>query len=150
MFAAWRTHLEGVRDGLLEAQGDARAGTRVDGTHRPANRGERGAVTTQGYLAAGIGQRMAALDAALELLDRMPPSPRPKVVTGAQVVLERDAGDTLVLAILPGGDGTELAGHVIVSPDAPVARALWGKEPGDEVTLTRAGERQDWSIETVA
>lgn len=148
LFEAWRTHLRGVRDGLTAAQGDARAGTRVDGDHRPENRGERAAVTTQGYLAAGIGARLAALDAALDLLDRMDPSPRSSAVTGAVVEVENDE-QTLCFAILPGGDGTAIDGVAVVSPEAPVARALWGLVEDDEATLTRGGARSEWTVVTV-
>ena len=82
LFDAWRAHLDALRDDLLGEQGAARAGARVDGSHRPANRGERAAVTSQGYLAHGLAQRLATLDAAVDLLDRMAPTRRSAVVTG--------------------------------------------------------------------
>lgn len=149
LFAAWRARLEAVRAGLLSAQGDARAGTRVDGEHRPANRGERGAVTTQGYLAAGIGERLAALDGALELLDRMPADPRHKAVTGAQITLEDEGGEVVELAILPGGDGTEVEGVRVVSPEAPIAKAIWGREEDEEARIVRGGQATDWVLVAV-
>ena len=69
--AAWRSLLS---DRLLthESSKDAaRSGTRVDGEHRPSNRGERAAVTTQGYLAHAFGERSLALQSSLEQLDAM-------------------------------------------------------------------------------
>ena len=64
---AWKAHLQEGRAVLLAGQTAARAGTRVDGSHRPENRGERAAVTSQGYLAQGLAQRLEALDADLAL-----------------------------------------------------------------------------------
>ncbi len=147
LFASWRAHLQGVRDGLLGAQGQARAGTRVDGEHRPENRGERAAVTTQGYLAAGIGARLAELNAALDVLDRMAPEPRERAVTGALITLADGEGRERILAILPGGDGTAVEAVRVVSPEAPVARALWGRVEGDEVELPGSGA---WEVVDVA
>lgn len=150
LFAAWAEHLRGVRAGLVSAQGDATAGARVDGDHRPQNRGERGAVTAQGYLAAGLGARLAALDAALDLLDRIEPSARDRAVTGAVVSLESEAGEALALAILPGGDGSAVEGVVVVSPEAPVAVAVWGRSAGEELTLVRGGQAASWEVVDVA
>ena len=52
-FELWRAELQRRRALHAARQAEARAGTRVDGDHRPENRGERAAVTTQGYLAIG-------------------------------------------------------------------------------------------------
>ncbi len=151
LFARWGAHLQGLRDALREAQEEARAGTRVDGAHRPSNRGERAAVTGQGYLAAGLADRIAALDAALDLLGRMQPAPRDTVVTGAQVVLEcEEGGATLHLAILPGGDGSVIDEWLVVSVDSPIARASWGRSVDDDVELTRQGESATWVLVEVA
>ena len=151
LFDAWRRRLSVLRDELRGEQGAARAGTRVDGSHRPANRGERAAVTSQGYLAHGLAQRLAAIDAALELLERMAPTPRATVVTGAQVELEHtETGESLAVAVLPGGDGTDLGGVRVVSPEAPIARALWGRSEDDEVELRRGGASASWVIAQVS
>ena len=150
LFEAWGATLRAAREELRAAQEAAREGTRVDGSHRPANRGERAAVSSQGYLAHGLAERLVAVDAALDLLDRMPPSGRGRVVTGCQVELEEAAGeDRLRLAVLPGGDGSTVGGWQVVSPEAPVVRACWGREAGDEVELQRGGVRSTWVIEDV-
>ena len=131
LFAAVRARLEEQRAELVRSQGDAVSGARVDGAHRPANRGERAAVTSQGYLSAGIGQRLAELDAALSLLDRVDPSPREKVATGALVEVDH-GGRERRLVLLPGGLGMDVDGVTVLSPDAPLAQALWGLEEGEE------------------
>ena len=88
----WREHLESRLESLDASQAAARAGTRVDGAHRPANRGERAAVTSQGYLAHGLGQRMEALTETLRLLGQMGSGQRSRIVVGAWVVGVPDGG----------------------------------------------------------
>src|SRR5690606_18796738 len=85
LIAAFRTHLASTLADLTRESGVARGGTRVDGTHRPENRGERAAVTAQGYLTAGLEQRAAELRAHLDHLDAIDPSPRERVSPGALV-----------------------------------------------------------------
>ncbi|MCO4746793.1 MAG: GreA/GreB family elongation factor [Proteobacteria bacterium] len=92
-------------------------------------------MTTQGYLTAGLTQRIAELTAALDLLAEVPTSLRSRAVTGALVRLETAAGDERAFLILPGGDGATIDGVCVVSPHAPVARAMFGAEEGDEVEL---------------
>ena len=97
-------------------------------------------MTTQGYLAAGIGARVDAVNAALDLMERIEPTPRDRVVTGALVELEEPRG-TRWLVVLPGGDGTALGEVVVVSPEAPIARSIWGLAEDDE-----AGDRAVVSV----
>jgi transcription elongation GreA/GreB family factor len=149
LLAAFRAHLEAQRADLVRSRDDARGGTRVDGTHRPENRGERAAVTAQGYLTAGIAQRLADLDAALLALVRLDPGPRDRVSPGALVQLVDDAGAERWLLVVPGalGDALPLGGHTVttLSPEAPLARALWGLEEGDDTTF----RDQAWTVEQV-
>ena len=109
--------LERTRQGAI-------GGTRVDGSHRPTNRGERAAVTGQGYLALGLSKRIQAVRDTLEWLDQVPITPRDRVVTGALVHWQdEDEVETRVL-ILPGGQAVELPtteGTVtVLSPNAPL------------------------------
>lgn len=136
---------DSLRDRLadLESSRDAAiSGTRID-QDRPANRGERAAVSSQGYLALGLGQRIEALRDALELLERIPPDPRDRVCVGALVTLldEHDAEQHLL--VLPGGEGLRLhtdQGEVtVVSPGAPVIRPLLGLSEGASAPIQRPG-----------
>ena len=133
VFAAWRAHLTDMIDDLSRVSDEARAGTRVDGSHRPANRGERAAVTTQGYLTHGLTARLAELKAHVAHLDQVDPGPRVRAVLGAIVTLEGGAH----YALLPGGQGVKIcvdgAVYVVLSLEAPLARAMAGLEAGDEV-----------------
>lgn len=135
LIAAWRQQLLARRAVAESQQAAARSGTRVDGTHRPENRGERGAVTTQGYLAQGYAERMAALDEALRILDLVGDAPREVVSVGALVRLDDDRR----FLLLPGGDATWIADEDarvrVISAAAPIAAAMLGREAGDEVTL---------------
>ncbi len=134
LIAAWRQELQTRLDRLVASQGQAREGTRVDGSHRPANRGERAAVTSAGYLALGLGQRAAELAEALRLLEEMGEEPRSRVRVGALMELDDD-GESRWVALLPGGDATTLhveGVHVqVLSAQAPLAVALAGLEEGD-------------------
>lgn len=125
---------EAVETQLVEAERATSAladGLRVDGDHRPANRGERAAVTSAGYLAKGLGERKAELEAVLENLDRLSLADRPTAVTGAVVVAE----DGRRWFLFPGAAGLVVDGVAVISPGSPVGKALWGLEEGDEAEL---------------
>ncbi|MCB9746635.1 MAG: GreA/GreB family elongation factor [Alphaproteobacteria bacterium] len=141
LIAAWRAELEQRREVLRRGQAEARAGTRVDGDHRPANRGERGAVTAQGYLAQALQQRISELEEQLRLLDEVGVGPRDRVVVGALVTLEDEAGAQSRLLILPGGDASALADGAVrvLSGSAPMARALKGLTVGEVAELRVGG-----------
>lgn len=151
LFDAVRAALTARLADLRRQQAEATSGTRVD-HERPANRGERGAVTGQGYLALGLGQRAADLAETLTLLDRIPATPRDRVATGAVVTVADDDGAPTTLLVLPGGealsvevDGTPV---VVVSPDAPLVRGLLGLGEGDVGRVQRGGAVVD--VEVVA
>ena len=152
--ALWARHRErllAVREELLKSQAGARAGTRVDGDHRPANRGERAAVSSQGYLAAGIQARLSELDAQLALLDRMPATARTKAGPGALVEIASDDGEqTRRMIILPGGSGEEIIGGLqVVDPQSPPGRALLGAEEDDEVEWSTPSGTRIWVVLSV-
>lgn len=131
LIRAFRDHLTARRATLTGAQADARAGTRVDGDHRPENRGERAAVTAQGYLAHGLGARVAELDGMLEALAEVSTEPTARVASGAVVRVVDEAEVEQAYLVLPGGQGDRLEGVVVVSPRSPLVRALQGAAVGD-------------------
>jgi len=148
----WRSHLVESLAAAREGQAAATAGTRVDGDHRPENRGERGAVTTQGYLAQGLGQRVQELEEALRHLQDMGSGSRTQVVMGAVVSVESESGE-LRCAFFPGGDGTELKveGEAlrVLSFRAPLGRALKLGRVDDAVEVHRAGSYETYEILSV-
>ena len=144
LVAAWSRVLEDRLAALDSSQSAARAGTRVDGSHRPENRGERGAVTSQGYLAHGLQLRMDALAEQLRHIEDMGAGPRAEVVVGAWLELETEDGELQQLAVFPGGDATRVAVGAttvqILSPQSPRVGPLMGLEDGDGATLPGLGE----------
>lgn len=136
----WRVVLTSRRDGLARSTDAAKSSTRVDGTHRPSNRGERAAVTSAGYLAHGLAARAAALEAHLEHIDGMGTDPRDEVAVGALLTLTFDDGPDVFIALFPGGDATELpCGVQVLSIQSPLARQLQGAEVGDVLEIERGG-----------
>jgi len=122
---------------------DARSSMRVDGGFRPENRGERAAVTTQGYLAAGLNRRAGEIKQALELLEQVDPGPRDQVAPGALVITADSQELQRAYLLLPGGQGDRLdhPEHplTVISPSAPIAQALRGQSEGDEARVVLDG-----------
>lgn len=150
LIARFRELLQARRGVLASEQAQARAGTRVDGDHRPENRGERAAVTTQGYLAHGIHARLRELDDMLTALDAVSTAPIRSVRAGALVTLEEEDGDLQHILILPGAQGDRLGSVVVISPRAPLAHALAGAQAGDVRTLRRQRQAVDLEVIEVA
>ncbi len=154
LITAWRAELEARLAGAESGQQSARQGTRVDGSHRPANRGERGAVTAQGYLALGLGQRAAALEEQLRLLDEMGDAPRHEVVVGALVQLAVDDEPARWVVVLPGGDATwlEVSGAEgpvrvqVLSAASPLIRQLRDCAEDDAVEVHIGGRSVDVEV----
>ncbi len=143
LFQRFRQLLEERLRTVKASIADARTGMRVDGGFRPENRGERAAVTTQGYLAAGLNRRASEIKEALELLEHVDPGPREQVAAGAWVLLEDEQGEERAYLLLPGGQGDRLDGPqgplTVISPRSPLARALTGLGVGDEARVQRDG-----------
>ena len=139
LFDTWQAELSTRLSAAQVAQSSARSGTRVDGSHRPANRGERGAVTAQGYLALGLGQRVADLTEQLRLMEEMGAGPRDALVVGALAEITISGGPSKLVAIVPGGDGTWLEVDTDSGPKkiqalsaaSPLIRQLRECGPGD-------------------
>jgi len=132
----WRARLSESLGQLERSKDAARSGTRVDGEHRPSNRGERGAVTTAGYLAQGLAQRADSLREHLENLEAMGAGPRDGIVIGALIELSLDGAPSERIALFPGGDATRLScGVQVLSAQSPMAVQLQDAEAGDFVDL---------------
>jgi len=139
--AAFRARLEAGLEELSRESAAARSGTRVDGSHRPANRGERAAVTAQGYLTVGLERRRAELRGHLDHLAVIDPGPRDRVTPGALVRVEDEDGAQTLYLVLPGGQGARLeqdgVAVTVLSPGSPLARSLLGLSEGDAASLPR-------------
>ena len=153
LIAAWKAHLESGVQRATAGQLEARKSMRVDGDNRPANRGERAAVTSQGYLAQGLANRLDELNDALALLERVGTGRRHQVVMGALVRVGHEEGAEFAFILLPGGDATVLseAGRevIVLSPDAPFVRFFSGLEVSDEVEVSLPNKRGHWEVLSV-
>ena len=143
LVSAWERILQDRLQSLSSSQDAARSGTRVDGEHRPSNRGERAAVTSQGYLAHGLGARAMAIREHLEHLGNMGDAPRTEVVVGALLTLRFDDGPISRIILLPGGDATMLEADgesvQVLSASSPIAQQLRDAVAGDALEIDRGG-----------
>ena len=152
--AQWRSLLTERLSHLESGKDAARSGTRVDGEHRPSNRGERAAVTSQGYLAHGLGERAVALQNHIDNLDDMGDGPRSEVVIGALLSLSIDEGAPSHIILLPGGDATELQIDdktvTVLSASSPMARQLRDSLAGDALEIELGGSFVEVEILAIA
>jgi len=103
--------------------------------------------TEESYLARGQAQRVADLEvdrATLRSLVKLDFADGRPIAASALVALEDDDGNELVVLLAPaaGGQTVDVGGVTVrvVTPSAPLAQALVGKEEGDAVEV-RAGRR---------
>jgi transcription elongation GreA/GreB family factor len=147
-------HLRAERDTV-----DRLARDTADAANHPEARPENDKDTRKlelSYLAQGQAARARELDAAIAALLAMPPrsfEPEEAIALGALVELESPDKVERVL-LCAGGGGTTVddeQGPVrIVTPEAPLARALLGKTSGDEIELVVAGRKRELVIVSVA
>jgi transcription elongation GreA/GreB family factor len=108
------------------------------------------------YLAQGQATRARELESTISALLSRPPrafEPDEAIALGALVVIE--SADKLErVLICSGGGGTRVEdedGAVrMVSPEAPLGRALLGKTAGEELELVVAGRKREMTIVSVA
>lgn len=146
LVVAFSAELQGRVAALSAGGAAAVAGARVDGAHRPENRGERGAVSAQGWLAEGLDRRRAALQADLARLAEVSLDAKHAVGPGALVQVEDEAGDVDVFFVLPGAAGERLGGLRLLSPASPMVRALHGRAEGDQAEVQRPAGRARLTI----
>ena len=146
----WRAVLQSRLENLESNTNAARSGTRVDGEHRPSNRGERAAVSSSGYLAHGLAQRAAEIQMHLDNLDAMGCTARTNIVIGALLTLSIDGGETQRIALFPGGDATRLdCGVQVLSSQSPMATQLIDAEPGDTVEVELGPRILDIEVKSI-
>jgi transcription elongation GreA/GreB family factor len=103
----------------------------------------------QSYLARGLAQRVAELEAAVANVPAMTIEATSKVSLGAVVTVDED-GDELVFFVAGHGGGLELPGGVtVVTPSSPIGRALLGKREDDECEVAAGGRKRTLVITKV-
>ncbi len=108
------------------------------------------------YLAQGQAARVRELETTVAALAAQPPrafAATDPVALGALVELETDGRLERVL-LCAGGGGASVEddrGSVrVVTPEAPLAKALFGKTVGDEIELSVAGRKRELAIVKIA
>ena len=154
LVSRFQTELRRRLEEATRASEGARDGTRVDGSHRPANRGERAAVTSQGYLSLGLSQRAETLQRDLKALETVDLSPARTVRQGAWFAIETEDGATEHYLLLPGGEGIVLQPGtpptLALSPQSPLAQALEGAEVGDGAEIRRGNQTVEVELTAIA
>jgi len=101
----------------------------------------------QGFIEGRIGEIEARL-AAAEVIDVKTLAPAGKVVFGATVELEDQAGGATVVYQIVGEDEADIR-EGRISIGSPIARALIGKSRGDVAEVTAPGRTLSYEIVSV-
>jgi transcription elongation GreA/GreB family factor len=141
-------------DDVLRAARDAHEAATHEEAKPENDKDTRGLV--ESYLAAGQAARAAELQRDLQGLKALALTlaPTSVVVPGAVVALRDDDTDVVTTYfVLPAGAGTTVdidgARAQVVTPLAPLCRALMGRRRGDAVEMTLAGKARSFVVETV-
>ena len=146
-----RRTAEGAAAAVAEAAGEARAA--IDPTDRQTDSG--GAVELA-RMARGQDRRRQRALAELALLEGFHPRPlseRAVVTVGALVEIEdEENGEGRTFFLAPAGAGATLLGpggdgHLtVVTPSSPMGRAILGRQEGDVIEVTVAGDEREWAV----
>jgi len=121
---------------------------------RPENDKDTRALETS-YLARGQAQRVVDLQVALKqvrFMDVREFGPDDAIAISALVQLEAEGEERWIfLAPAAGGRRLQLAAASVdvLTPEAPLGRALIGRCEGDEVTLRTTGKAREYAIVSV-
>jgi transcription elongation GreA/GreB family factor len=141
--------------GELDLLERAHKATRDAATHeeaRPEDDKDTRALE-QSYLARGQARRVEELRSSVADVSALPVrdfgNDQPAAL-GAVVIAEED-GRKLTFLIAPQGGGTSLAGGAVqvLTPKAPLGRALIGKRAGDDCEVLVAGRTRRVSVLSV-
>jgi transcription elongation GreA/GreB family factor len=107
----------------------------------------------QSYLARGEAKRVEQLRAAVAAVEGMALrafGAEDPIALSAVVTVE-EGEDTIVFFMAPEGGGTKLGGGrvQVVTPEAPLGRALLGKRAGDEALVVAGARRRELAIVSV-
>lgn len=96
----------------------------------------------QSYLARGLAQRVAELEVAVGAVPAMTLAKPARVGVGALVTVEEESTERRFFVAAHGG-GVVLPGEVtVVTPSAPIGRALLGRAIDDECEVVAGGKRR--------
>ncbi len=153
--AALRTELLAVLEAALAAARAAHAAAIEGATHaeaKPENdKDTRG--LEQSYLARGVAQRVAELEAGLAEVTRLELrtfGPQAVIAMSALVTAAED-GEMQRFFLAPAGGGSVLTGGVqVLTTASPLGRSLLGKRVDDEVEVPLRGKTRSLVITAIA
>jgi len=155
--ALWQqllSRVQGDLEAMLRAASDAHEAATHEEAKPENDKDTRGLV--ESYLAAGQAARAAELQRELSVLKAftLAPTTNQTVAVGALVTLRDDDSDVVTDAlIVPAGAGTALVHQgrrvQVVSSQAPLAQAVFGKAVGDVVDVVIAGKPRTFVVDAV-
>lgn len=156
--AAWRQQviqalLDELQVLLASASDAAASATHEDA--KPENKYDTRGLEAA-YLAGAQASRAVELEARvarLHGLELRAFGPGDAVAAGAVVEVENESGQRRRVFLLPEGGGitipTPEGALQVVTPEAPLGRALLQKRIGDEITLKKRHQAEIWSVVSV-
>lgn len=143
-------------DAVLRAAKDAHEAATHEEARPENSKDTRGLV--ESYLAAGQAARAAELQRDLQSMKAVAlalPAAMTTVVVGALVTLrDDDSGAVTSSLVLPAGAGVSLLIDdrrvQVITPQAPLARAVMGRKVGDLVDVVIAGKARTFAIDAIA
>lgn len=151
---ALRKELLGIVDKALEAARASHAAA-IEGATHPEARAENDKDTRgleQSYLARGVAQRVAELEAAVADLTSM----KLRVFAeGAPIAISAvvsvdEAGAQTRYFVAPAGGGSVIGDGIhVITPQSPIGKVLVGKRVDDELELKIAGKTRELVVVTL-
>ena len=147
----WRAlvaRLKKDREVLIAAQRSSVEGVTHDDARPESDKDTR--KTEMSYLARGQAKRVEQLTEDIARVGAMTPrpfSPNDRIGAGAIVTLEDEDGACRTVLVAPAGGGIELTQDGqslrVVTPSAPLGRAIIGLTAGDDAIIERAGSTEE-------
>ena len=110
--------------------------------------------TEASYLAKGQGERLLELQRALAYFKQLKPESSKSIQLTSWVTLEDENGKSQSLLMATDAGGLKVSYDkqtvTVITPQAPLGRALLGKQEGDDVELNIAGKLTSYDIVSVA
>jgi transcription elongation GreA/GreB family factor len=150
------TRLQGDLDAVLRAAKDAHEAATHEEAKPENSKDTRGLV--ESYLAAGQAARAVELQRDLQAMKALAlalPEAMSAVGVGALVTLRDEDSDAVSWSlVLPAGAGTALSVDErrvqVITPQAPLARAVMGRKAGDLIEVVIAGKARTFAVDAVS
>jgi len=106
--------------------------------------------TEASYLAKGQGERLLELQRAAAYFKQVIPTAQPTIALSSLITLEDESGQTQYFWLDNDAGGLKVQHEknsiTIITPQAPLGRALIGKEVGDVVEIKAANKTSEYEV----